>query len=124
MTAQYEAISYATTFESDKYGIFTDKVYLWRGHSAILAVPTTALLIAMGITAGCFLHILGDLMTTAPVRGALFPIGDKIFWIPPRFMRFTVGSSLESVYFILFSIALGAFGAMVMEEEIKEIGAL
>jgi inner membrane protein len=77
------------------------------------AVPTTALLIAMGITAGCFLHILGDLMTTAPVRGALFPIGDKIFWILPRFMRFTVGSPLESVYFVLFAIALGTFGAMI-----------
>jgi membrane-bound metal-dependent hydrolase YbcI (DUF457 family) len=99
--------------------LFAFALLLWL---FVPAVPTTALLIAMGITAGCFLHILGDLMTTAPVRGALFPIGDKIFWILPRFMRFTVGSPLESVYFILFSIALGAFGAMVGSELIGEIG--
>jgi membrane-bound metal-dependent hydrolase YbcI (DUF457 family) len=90
--------------------------FIYGADTPILAVPTTALLIAMGITAGCFLHILGDLMTTAPVRGALFPIDDKIFWIPPRFMRFTVGSPLESLYFALFALALGAFGFMVMEE--------
>jgi inner membrane protein len=85
----------------------------------IPSIPTTALLIAMGVTLGCCLHILGDLMTTAPVRGALYPVSDKIFWILPRFMRFTVGSPLEYVYFVLFAIALGAFGMLVGIDWVK-----
>jgi inner membrane protein len=83
------------------------------------SIPTTALLIAMGVTLGCFLHILGDLMTTAPVRGALYPVSDKIFWILPRFMRFNVGSTLEYVYLVLFALLLGAFRILAMGEQIE-----
>jgi inner membrane protein len=83
------------------------------------SIPTTALLIAIGVTGGSMLHIFGDLMTAAPVRGALYPISDKLFWILPRFMRFNVGSGLEQVYFLLFAIALGAFGVLAMGDWIK-----
>jgi inner membrane protein len=85
-------------------------------------VPTIALLIAMGVSGGCCLHTLGDLMTTAPVRGALFPISQKIFWIVPRFMRFNVGSTLEYVYFVLFAVILGAFGLLVGRDLIGATG--
>jgi inner membrane protein len=90
--------------------LFTLLLLLWFFVSTI---PTMALLIAMGVTLGCCLHILGDLMTTAPVRGALYPISDKIFWILPRFMRFNVGSALEYVYLVVFAIALGGFGMIL-----------
>ncbi|MDR2151488.1 MAG: metal-dependent hydrolase [Helicobacteraceae bacterium] len=85
----------------------------------IPSIPTTALLIAIGVTGGSMLHILGDLMTTAPVRGALYPVSEKLFWILPRFMRFNVGSGLEQVYFLLFAIALGAFGMFALGDWIK-----
>jgi membrane-bound metal-dependent hydrolase YbcI (DUF457 family) len=70
------------------------------------------------------LHIFGDLMTAAPVRGALYPISDKLFWILPRFMRFNVGSPFEYVYCVLFAIVLGAFGMMVIGEQIKLLAKL
>jgi membrane-bound metal-dependent hydrolase YbcI (DUF457 family) len=81
-------------------------------------------LIAIGVTGGSMLHIFGDLMTAAPVRGALYPVSDKLFWILPRFMRFNVGSGLEQVYFLLFAIALGAFGMMIGKELINAFGVL
>jgi membrane-bound metal-dependent hydrolase YbcI (DUF457 family) len=85
----------------------------------IPSIPTTALLIAIGVTGGSMLHILGDLMTTAPVRGALYPVSEKLFWILPRFMRFNVGSGLEQVYFLLFALLLGAFGVLALGDAIK-----
>jgi inner membrane protein len=74
-------------------------------------LPTIALLIAFGVTGGSFLHIIGDLMTTAPVRGALFPVSKKLFWVVPRFARFEVGAPLEYVYLAGFAAILFAFAA-------------
>jgi inner membrane protein len=91
--------------------LFILSLLLWFFLSSI---PTTALLIAIGITGGSCLHILGDAMTTASVPGMFYPLNKKPMWILPRVMRFNVGSGLEQVYFLGFAILLGAFFVFVV----------